>query len=472
MRSNKRPPIMKLVRALAGIVVSAILLLLALPPADVGMLGWVALFPLLWGVAGQRFLVGFCSGLGVGLVAAWMAVKGWFYSPSILDGDPGWVYTGFALIGLIVAIVSGAFAEVRIWTAARVVTLTSLGVVLEFASMAVLPVHLALTQYRSPLLLGVAGTFGIWGVSWLLWLANICLAALVSSRRVGAAIIPIVIAIPILLIGFGNWLFSSPPTSSIRVAAVQTESTDLDTLAKLNAKAGLVDLVVWPELSASDSAPSGDTKKLRSLAADVLQPTFVTTFRDEAKPLPHNAASLFSKDGESRRYFKRKLFAGEKAIHAAGSDALAVELRGSFGDSALVGLNICFDSCFPAIMRDTARTASLIALPTLDPRTPNGVVQAIHAAYTPFRAAELSVPIIRADTTAYSMIVDGDGRILAEAGSGTEQVILAKVGGGSRLFMNLGELAVWLCLAAVLIHGALAIRSRKSRASPDAPSPS
>lgn len=98
-----------------------------------------------------------------------------------------------------------------------------------------------------------------------------------------------------------------------------------------------------------------------------------------------------------------------------------------------VGLNIWFHSCFPAVLRDTAylEEVGLLALPTIDPRAPHHFMATMHAAYSPFRAAELGVPVVRADCGAYSSIVDARGRILAEAPfSRTRARLIAREGAG------------------------------------------
>lgn len=150
----------------------------------------------------------------------------------------------------------------------------------------------------------------------------------------------------------------------------------------------------------------------------------VTSFPDDFSPKPHNTASLFSHLGESSRYYKRRLFGGEKNMHTPGVDPVAAKT-----DWGPVGLNICFDSCFPNLMRESSLQGpvGLIALPTIDPESPHGFIAAMHAAFTPFRAAELGVAIARADGYAHSMIVENNGQIVAELGPGVEDSIRATV---------------------------------------------
>ena len=164
-------------------------------------------------------------------------------------------------------------------------------------------------------------------------------------------------------------------------------------------------------LAESCSHPQGDTAKLKELSKSA--PAIITSFPDNHRPLPYNVASLTSNGEESERYQKRKLFAGEKNMHTPGSRAVAVPFEPIDGS---IGLNICFDSCYPSVIRETAALpdVKVIALPTIDPESKNHFVAAMHAAYTPFRAAENGVSIIRADGRFGSMFVDTHGQITTE----------------------------------------------------------
>ena len=51
------------------------------------------------------------------------------------------------------------------------------------ATLVVLPAHFALTQYRSPAMLGLASSTGIWGVSFVLWFFTFLVANLNFRSR-------------------------------------------------------------------------------------------------------------------------------------------------------------------------------------------------------------------------------------------------------------------------------------------------
>lgn len=449
----------RVVWGLVAVVVSALLLVLALPPADIHPLGFVAMVPVFLAVRGRGFAYGFAGGMGVLMLGATVARLGWFYEPSVLGGDPGWTFAGFALFGLAVGLTTAVVGETKRvdkWTPWLI---AAWAVVFEGCLLLYLPAHLGLTQYRQYPAMLIASVAGIWGVSYFVWVVNLHFVFAIQERKKRVlAVCGLVVG---LYIGISA-VTGHPKQGELMVATVQTESADLDELAMLNKQATEegAQIVVWPELSGLASAFGGDTNELTELALQSGQAPFITSFEDDESPMPFNVAAVFSKDGESERYKKRKPFGGERNVHQAGTDPAKTTI-----DGVTYGLNICFDSCFPSVMRDTAALdgVEVILLPTLDPVSPYGFVQAIHAAYTPFRAAELGIPIVRADTTAYSMVVDARGVIVAESGSGVEQVMVASIDPQSRgtLSKVLGDWFLYLCALACI--GGLVV-GRKQRA--------
>ncbi|MCW5941360.1 MAG: hypothetical protein KIS66_03960 [Fimbriimonadaceae bacterium] len=427
----------------AAVLLTATLLVLALPPVGWHPFGWVAFVPVLIASRERGLARGFGLAMAAMLAGALLTRLGWLYRPSLLDGSPAWNYAGFAVFGVAGGLACGVWAETTRRSKWRPALVAAWAVLFEAALLLYLPAHLALTQARVPAMLNLASWTGIWGVSFLVWLANLSLAEfLAAGKGREAAAIVLLIGLVVTLAPFGP----GSVAGSVRVAALQTPVGSLDDLANRNKRAGELgaELVVWPELSALAIAPGGDTKDLRDLSREVGQPPFLTTFEDDAKPLPHNVAALFNQGVESPRYAKRKPFGGERFVRAAGNRPTAVPVSG-----LVVGLNVCFDSCFPAVIRDTAvlPEVGLILLPTQDPVAPFGTVQAFHAAYTPFRAAEAGVPVVRADGTAYSMITDSQGRVVAEGGSGTDEILVADVIPERRwtLYRTLGDWFLWPC---------------------------
>jgi apolipoprotein N-acyltransferase len=419
-----------------AVFASSVLLLLALPPAGLHLLAWVALVPALAAVRGKGFVRGFGAGWAVLGLTALLARSGIFYRPSLLDGNPGWNYGGFALFGVAVGLTFGVWAQAR---RTSVFLLGAWSVVFEALLLLVVPGHLALTQSRVPAMLALASATGIWGVSYLVWLSNLAFAEALSKGRLSRLVAPAAALAVCLLLAPIWW---RPEPGDMRVAAVQTVSRDPAVLRMLNREAGELGarLVVWPEESANRYAPAGDTRELLALARS--SPSFVAEFEDGHHPKPYNCASLFTLAGECERYAKRHPFTSERSVHTPGVRSVTTNFNGH-----RLGLAICFDSCFPLTMREAAQSADLIAIPTNDPIAPYATVQALHASYIPFRAAETGVPMIRADVSAYSQIVDGHGFVLAEAPPG-EQVLLGSLRPTRHwtLYRQWGDWFLYLCL--------------------------
>lgn len=445
---------------------SAVLLVASLPPKGVWPLGFLCLVPTLVWARGRGVAWSFAGAMATVLAAAQISRMGLLYAPAILDGNPRWNYLGFVIFGLAVSATCVTVGVTSNRTAWYPLAAAALAVAFEAGLLPLLPAHLALTQSQVPWVVGMASFGGIWVCSYVVWLANLGVAHAIELRSARAFLPPFAVALLLVLVGLGVNLIVGEGVSrgEAMVGIVQTESNDLEQLTALNRKAGELgaDLVIWPELSGLEIAAGDDTEALVALAKADSQPPFVTTFEDAHEPLPRNAAALFSASGESDRYYKRKPFAGERFRRLAGGVPVVVE-----SPIGRIGLNVCFDSCFPRIMRETASLDPvLLALPTQDPRAPFGTVQGLHTAYNPFRAAELGLPLVSAECTAFSVFVDAYGRIEHLAGVGTEEVVVRKVDLRSRPtpYRVVGDWFLYLCALVSLgyVGGAIAARRRQS----------
>ncbi|MBS1715591.1 MAG: hypothetical protein JST30_14780 [Armatimonadetes bacterium] len=422
--------------AFLAIALSGALFQASLPPVGAAPLAWIAFVPTLYASKGRGFVLGFVSGLGSMMLAGALAARGLWCAPTLTDADPGWIYAGFAVFGVVNAAVHGIVGESRPDTTVWWTPLlwAAWAVLFEAATLVYLPVHWALTQGTHHPLLRIASVTGIWGVSLLGWAVNFGIAT--STRRNSA----IWATVAVVAAALGFLKFPPAPGKALAVA-VQSSADDEDVLVRsLGPRDGVVPaIVVWPEASGILFVSGGDVSRLCSLASTPDAPNFATTYDDAQRPLPHNTMAVFSEGRILGSYRKRKLFGGERNTHTPGEEAASA---GPFG------LNVCFDSCFPAVMRETAlvRGVNVILLPTLDPASPYGVTQAIHAAYTPFRSAELGVAIVRAEANAYSMVTDSNGAVLAMAGSGTEETVAARVGmTHGTVYKTLGDWLLVFC---------------------------
>ena len=425
-----------------GAIASGTMLVLALPLGEQAWLAWFMLVPLLMATRERGFLVGFIGGLIAVFWCALLASSGLFYHYKTFEGGPAWTLTGCGLFGFSFAIFFAIWAD-RKNHEKSVFWFAALAVSLESILLLVLPAPLAIMQYRSPMMLALASLVGIWGVSFFVWLANI----ICVTRKLGwfAA----------LAVAFASTMsMHSKPVegehgTTVAISQI-ADGMDEELVAahhKISVQRPAFD--VWPEFAGNMYVHGGDTGKLKDLSSE--SSPIITSFQDTAKPLPHNVAALFEDGNESVRYEKRKLFGKETTMHTPGKVPVAVPLKS--GD--IVGLNICFDSCFPFVIRETAALPEVkyIALPTIDPDSQHYFLAGMHAAFTPFRAAENGVAFIRADGHFGSMIVNNRGRIVAELHN--EQTSLSGKVSTKRvwtLYRVIGDLFWHLCILITIAY--------------------
>lgn len=390
-----------------GALATGTLLLLALPLGEQSYFAWVMLIPLLLTTRERGFLYGFLGGLGAVFWCAWLATTGIFYPFKHADVPPAWTYTACGIFAASFSLFFGIYSD-KDNHMRPMVWLACLAVVLEAALLFQIPAHLALTQYRNWTMMFVAGVGGIWLVSFLIWLANIYVSQDFKKRYwIGLA----VAAASFLVTRFDPFTKLGGETFPVGVAQVTDGMDDELVAAHRQASKEHPVFVVWPEFSGILFVRRGDTQKLKDVSTE--SAPLVTSFRDEFEPLPHNVAALFAYGQEYGRYEKRKLFGAETKMHTPGTKSFAAALPRQTGK---VALNICYDSCFPAIIRESANQPEVhvIALPTIDPDSKHYFMAAMHTAYTSFRAAENGIAIVRADGNFGSMIVNERGAIVAE----------------------------------------------------------
>lgn len=424
---------------LVAAVATAVLLTSALPPLGLFPLAWFALVPVLVASKGLGFLRGFLCGIVASLTVGWLAVSGFLYPAQSFTGDSTWTYLACAMFGFVLATCCGIVGEVKSDRFYPWMAIAAVATLLEFFLMPVMPATIAVSQARWPGFLAISSVTGIWGVAFLVWAINGTIAYHLRARNFCMAIYALMLFTVLTNVPHLFVLLHRSPETTMTVGVVQSEPSDLETMAQLTRKTN-AHIAVWPEFGGLLYVQNGDAQTLIDLAKRPGMPAIVTSFPDGALPLSHNAAAMYSAEGESKRYWKRKLFGGETKMHTPGTNPVA---------AGNVGLNICFDSCFPGMMRETARlpNVELIALPTIDPESPHGWLAAMHAAFTPFRAAELGIPIVRADANAHSMIVDNDGHVLVDLPVGQPLTASAQVHTSSRwtFYRLAGDWFLWVC---------------------------
>lgn len=511
--SPAAPPVA--LRALAAVLAGAALVLLV-PPYGLHGLHWVVYLPMFWALRedtprANRWLGHTYGIVGVGLLF------GWLVDTITIFSNLPWI----AAVGVILlfAVVFGA-PYVLLWGAVHplrkrlgtgwVVALPALAVLLEWVCSFVLlfPYNHGVTQYRTPFLWQTVSVTGIWGLTWLLFFVNACLAEAMYRRREGRPLpreaLAAALALPSLAVAYGAWRHERVETAlreapKVRVAQLQSADDmvvrmsrsrriDFDEwVAKTRAvPKGAADLVVWPE-----GACPYDINTTRSVQTMLGQLAAEGGFelvvgggtrereRDaslgEERVRTFNSVYFFDREGEvAGRYDKMvPLPFGEYLPFAEQFPWLAdlIEGPGSFraGDTAVVfegeRLRIATPICYEAILGRVCRSfekPDLVVNVTNDAWFGDTAAPHLHAMLAAVRAVELGVPVYRSAYTGVSMIVEPHGHVHAETAPFTDvqRIVTVRSTTFPTPYARFGDWFVALCAAGLALAWLLAPERR------------
>ncbi len=406
MKARGYYPILALV--LSGL--SGVLLAYALPSKGVSPLGWVAFLPLLLAARISRPLIAAGCGL-VSAVACALVLAG----PIFGDAQFGNLVAAFGALGAVLAFAAGSASAARnIHPMAWPFVVASAGVTAELLSLSFFPINVAISQYQNPAMLKLASYTGIWGVSFLIWLVPAALCTRSWRRAAPALVIAALALIASAIVEFPD----EDSRGGVRVAAIQAPDSFRASRATSKIK-GQADIVVWPEhcLKWSNNRPA---RAARSNGVHL-----VANLREKHPGRnPYNVACLYGPDGSLiGMQRKRRLFGREKFVFTPGTTTRTVRCG-----EITAGLPICFETQFSGITRSLVRQgAEIILVPVHDPESPNGLFNYLHAAAVPFRAAENGVPVVWAESTGLSSVIDRHGRIAEQAELGPVRAVVARV---------------------------------------------
>jgi apolipoprotein N-acyltransferase len=487
-------------------LVSGLLLAAAFPKWDQTYLLPVALWPLFYALQNQppkrAFWLGYVAGLAFysGLLY-WIA-----YVTHVFGKLPLPLSIGvMLLLAGVLSLYRGLWAMGVAWAAQRGVSplwfAPTLWVALEYVQ-ANFPFGgfpwelLGYGLYRHPLLIQTADLAGVYGLSFLVVLANVLLF-LMSCRRFGAIRHTMRHeALPILLImvcvGYGanrldavHKLAAEHPTLKVAVTQgniKQGEKWDpqqvhatLDRYADLSEKGAEARLIVWPETAAPFFflRTPGFTERVQEIAqksgAHLLfgAPAWELTAQGERY---FNRAYLLTPQGEVAGYYdkahlvpygeyvplQRIFFFIPKMVPMIGDFA-----EGPVGATLSlpegpVGVLICFESIFGYLGRAQVKNgARLLVNITNDAWFGDTSAPYQHMSMAVVRAVEGRVAVARAANTGISAFIAPDGKILWTSGinvSAARAMEIPWLPGGS-LYTIIGDVFAWVCL----IFTALAI---------------
>ncbi len=496
-------------------VVSGVLLALSFPKADFSVLAWFAFVPLLLAIAKKRPVIALRLGFVCGLTA-YGGILYWLNIVMILYGKLPWPasFSLFLILAAYMAFYVGLIAMLvrkgEMSGISPFLTFPFLWVAFEFLRSFLLTgfpwASLGYSQYRILPLIQIADITGVYGLSFLIILANVVLLRIIRGAVMkGPSIYPaksaaLLVVLLVLTLGYGFMRLNSVERGEpLRVVLVQGniaqdvkwdpafQEATVAAYERLTreASAGGSGLVVWPE-SAVPFYFQDDIKyasRIKRVATDVKSylVTGSPAYDSEGGSIRYrNSAFLLSPKGEvlgrsdkvhlvpfgeyvplARLLpFVHKLVVGIGDFSpGTGTFPLAI-------DKGKIGVLVCFEGIFPELSRGYVRAGSrLLVNITNDAWYGRSSAPYQHLSMTVFRAVENRVPLVRAANTGITAIIDSRGHILGMTQLFRETYLAGEVrmGEGETIYTRYGDIFAWLCLALSAIFILLAFRKKGRR---------
>jgi len=507
-------------------LLSGLLLILSFPRFDVGVLGWIALVPLLLAMRKSSWRTAFGQGFVTGLVfftgaLSWVvnAMHLYGHMPLVVSYLVMLLLAGYCAlyVAVFTAILSWArdrHGMIRLWTA------PALWVSLELARTSLFSgfpwALLGYSQYRILPVIQIADVTGVYGLSFVLVLANVLLALLIEAVRQkrgqapsGKGPVPfpwitatLAVALVLGVVAYGHWRLAPHQNlingHIVRVGLVQANIDQahkwdaafrretIDRYKRLTAQAAQgADLVIWPEAA---------TPFLFEIET-AYREEVLTFVRDHGIPLLFgspaiknqvdgrlhllNSAFLVSGDGlvlnrhdklhlvPFGEYIPLKNILGflDKLVVGIGDFVPGPGISVMTGPSGRFGVVICFEVIFPDLVRQFVdQGANYMVTITNDAWFDRSSAPYQHFAMVVFRAVENRVAFARAANTGISGFIDADGQILSQTDIFVEGALRGEVrtNGPRTFYTAYGDLFAYGCV--ILTGLALIWRKRKSHA--------
>ena len=475
----------KLARGIGGVTVTIVLCVLSSAAAfffslnhgEIWPLAWVAPVPVLWLTFGD-------SKRWVAFLAAWAAYA--LGATNIL-----FAYAGEMPVGVLVLAVAGPalyFAATTV--AARFVTfrLGSLAGVIMFAVLWTGFDYLvglgrdgtapspAYSQVGAPALIQGASILGLWIITFLLGLVPAGIAMSLRKREFAPALLALIAFSANA--GFGEWRLQHADgatattiglgvddtialgaTAHNPLLAVQAAARYARAAKALSAESA--NFVVFPEkIARLAGGTRARVESVLRVAALDAHATIVIGF-DDREAEPRNEALIFTPDGAAPSvYEKRHFVGGLEDVFVPGDAPLSLGNR--------TNVDICKDMDYPRMLRaDSVRLhPTLLLVPAWD----FGSDRWWHARLAIMRGVEDGFALARAAKDGLLTLSDAEGRVVAVKRSAPHGMVtlagrLAR-GPGDTLYLHIGDVFAWFCIAASVVLFALAFATRPQAQSP------
>ena len=482
-------------------LVSAVLLSLSVPGFGVQWLAWIALAPLLVGMAREprprtRFLAGWMSG-----AAYYWIVCFWIEYVLEVNGGMslGLAWLAFVLFGLYKGLHLAVFSLLAGWIPVRwwtplVWAALWVGIERTHGTFGFAWVPLGGAGIDTAWLMRLAPFTGVYGLSFVFALAAGILSVLgrtpwSAARPPGRVSVLAMLCLAPLLLPAPAANFAADHQAVV-VQPSMPESADWtreflnERLSRLafqsfrNAAGHPKRVIIWPEMPGPiyfESDPA-----FHQLAIDIATRNddyflFGTTIRDN-KGRPYNSAVMLNPDGGvTGRYDKINLvpfgefvppaFAWVNKITDEPGDFMPGSRLTLFPiESEKAGVFICYESAFPDYVRQFAGNgAGFFVNVSNDGYFGHSKAREQHLSIVRMRAAENRRWIIRATNNGITAVVDPSGRVTDRVAEWqeTSQIVQYGIERETTFYSRHGDWFAWICLVAGL--AASAFNRRRTR---------
>jgi apolipoprotein N-acyltransferase len=487
-------------------------LALSFPKADISFLAWIAFVPLLLAIAkktpARAFRLGFAFGL-----TAYVGIFYWLNIVMTHYGKLPWPLS-FCLVMLLAAYLA-LYVGITTWLVRRgeiagispLLSFPVLWVGMEYLRSIVLTgcpwAILGCSQYRILPLIQIADITGVYGLSFLIALANVVFLRIIKGAVMpGPSVYPsksaaFLLLLILLTLGYGFMrLNSADHGTQLKVVLAQGNipqdvkwdpSFQESTVAAYErltrqACAGGSDLVVWPESALPFYFQSGGKYSARviSLAAGfktcmVVGSPAVEQGRGGIRYL--NSAYLLGPTGlvlgrSDKMHLvpfgeyvplSRFLPFVNKLVKGVGDFSAGTAITPLDTGKGKVGVLICFEGIFPELSRAYVLAGSrLLVNISNDAWFGRSSAPYQNLSMTVFRAVENRVPLVRAANTGITAIIDSKGQIREMTQLFKEAALTGEVRMGDRatFYTSFGDIFAEFCLALSAIIALLSFRKK------------
>ncbi len=481
-------------------ILSGVLVALSFPKTGFSFLAWFALIPLLVAMEGLSRRAAFRIGFTCGFVA-YIGILYWINIVITRYGHLPWVVSiplYLALSAWLALFYGFATLVARYGERAglkRVFTLPVCWVACDYLRSFLLTgfpwAMLGHSQYRTLPLIQIADVTGVYGVTFLIVLANaVFYRVLRANSGVGvpypakSAVVLVVALITTLGYGFIRLNGAeAQPGKPLRVALIQgnirqdikwsPEFRD-QTIAiyeRLTREAGRerTDLVIWPESAVPfffQDQPL-EAERIRRLPRELNSSLLLGSPAHELRngsTVFLNSAFVINSGGETvARGDKLHLVPFGEYVPLGALFPFINKIVVGIGDfspgehatplpvcGTEAGLLVCYEAIFPELAREYVRNGARILINiTNDAWFGDSSAPYQHLAIAVFRAVETRTPLLRAANTGITALVDQNGHIRGMTGLFEEAFKSGEVtpGTADALYLRTGDMPAWVCVA-------------------------